>query len=351
MTALATAPYPANDTAPELTEAEDINRLAFGFMASKALFAALHVGLFDRLAEGPADLPRLVAATGVGERRLLTLLTALAAVGLVTRDGGRYANSAAAQAYLVQGASAYFGDYLKFQIDRQMYPFLLHLNQVLDGRRNEVRFESYADWMDDPDEAALFSRSQHAGSLGPGAVLGKRVDLSGCRSLLDVGGGTGAMSIMLCKRYPEMTATVLDFPNVVSVGKPFVDEDGMTDRVLFHAGNALDYDWPGRHGAVLMSYLFGGVPEEEIGRLAAKAFEVLDPGGVLIIHDFMVEDDRSGPPLAALWALQHMVYTPRAVSLTPAYVAGVLEAAGFEGVSVDHLIPGMTRYAVGRKPG
>ena len=80
------------------------------------------------------------------------------------------------------------------------------------------------------------------------------------------------------------------------------------------------------------------------------AFEALKPGGTVVVHDFMVEDTRDGPPLAALWACQHLVFTPGAVSLTPGYVSEELAAAGFESCETATMIPGLTMGVFGKKP-
>jgi tRNA1(Val) A37 N6-methylase TrmN6 len=69
----------------------------------------------------------------------------------------------------------------------------------------------------DPEEADAFTRAQHAGSMGPAVMLARTFDLAGAKRLLDVGGGSGAFSIALCQRNPELRATVLDFPNVIDV--------------------------------------------------------------------------------------------------------------------------------------
>lgn len=337
-----------------IESAEDISVLAFGFMASKALFAALHVDVFGALAGGPMTAGDLAAKTKVPVRRVETLVTALTSVGLLVRAGDRIANAPASEMYLVRDNPNYFGDYLRFQIDRQMYPFMENLDKVLIGEMDNVEFGSYADWMSDRKQAELFSRSQHSGSLGPGAVLAKRLMNDGhlapdASKMLDVGGGSGAFSIMFCKRFKALQATILDFPNVIDVGKAFVEEEGMSDRIGFVAGDGTNANWPTEQDVVLMSYLFSGVPGEAIPKLCADAYRVLKPGGLVAVHDFMVGDDRSGPPLAALWQLQHMVYTPDGVGMTPGFVRDALGEAGFT-VEVDEdLIPGMTRVITGRK--
>ena len=78
--------------------------------------------------------------------------------------------------------------------------------------------------------------------------------------------------------------------------------------------------------------------------------KALKPGGQLLIHDFMVHADRSGPGLAALWQLQHTAFTPEARSVDSGTLATELTEAGFEDVSVDEMIPQMTMIAKATKP-
>jgi hypothetical protein len=107
-----------------LETSEELSRVAFGFMASKALFAALHIDIFSRLAEGVDSIDGLAAATKVPRNRILTLMTALTSIGAVKFADGAYSNSPAAEQFMVQGAKYDFGDYLRYQIDKQMYPFM-----------------------------------------------------------------------------------------------------------------------------------------------------------------------------------------------------------------------------------
>lgn len=336
---------------PLIDSAEDISKLAFGYMASKALFSALHLDLFSRLKDQPKTAETLAAETDTPVEALRTLLTALAVSGLVTFEDETYANVPAADVFLVPGERYYFGDYLRYQIDKQMFPVMQHLNEVLEGKYDRDFFSDYEDLMADEEEARLFSDSQHAGSIGPARTLNRQVDLSAAKSLLDLGGGSGAFAITLCQENPELSATVLDFPNVAPVAQKFIDEAGLADRVTFHGGNALEETWPDNQDGVLMSYLLSGVGGEHLPELVAGAFRALNPGGVLMIHDFIIEDERDGPYLTALWQLQHLVFTPGAKSLTPGEITPPMKAAGFTDIEVGPLIPGMTKLIVGRKPG
>jgi precorrin-6B methylase 2 len=333
-----------------LTTADEISDIAFGFMGSKALFAALDEGVFTHLAEGALSAGDLAQRTDLDRDRAETLLTALAGLGLVTVEEGRYANSPAAEAFLVTGAKYDFGDYLRLQVGRQMYGLLDQIGPALTGKLPRDATASYAQWFSDPAEARLYSESQHAGSLGPARQLAKTLDLSGARHILDVGGGTGAFAITLCRAAPELRATIVDFPNVAALGREYVAAAGLSDRISYVEGNALETGWPDGQDLILMSYLFSGVPGDAHAGLMDRARAHLVPGGRLLIHDFVVNADRAGPRLAALWQLQHTAFTPHARSLDAATLASELEAAGFAEVEVREMIPRMTKLATGRRP-
>jgi 2-polyprenyl-3-methyl-5-hydroxy-6-metoxy-1,4-benzoquinol methylase len=221
---------------------------------------------------------------GIAVPRLKTLLVTLTSLGLIVRDDAGFRNSPAAGRYLARGARAYFGDYYWLQIDRQMYPSLEHLDAGLAGLPAKLGFDSLGG-MSDRVEAEAFSLAQHVGSLGPALELAETVDLSGTRTLLDVAGGSGAFSITLCTRYPEMTATIIDFPNVVEVARRYIADAGLGDRIELRGGDALDTEWPGNHDVVLMSYVLSAVRERDVPRLFANCCRSLRAGGLLIVHD------------------------------------------------------------------
>ncbi|MDE4062320.1 methyltransferase [Phaeobacter gallaeciensis] len=334
-----------------IESAEDLSSIAFSFMASKALFTGLHVGIFSLLADGPKTAKELSEAADVPLNRIVTLTTALASVGLLSNtDDDKIKNSPAAQNFLSKTSKYDFGDYLRYQIDQQMYPFLLQLNAVMKGELSEDAIASYRHWMADEEQASVYSESQHAGSLGPGRTLARTVDLSHAKTLLDVVGGTGAMTISLCNEYENLEATIIDFPNVAEIGWGFVSEAGLIDRVRYIPGNAIEIQWPGNQDAILMSYLMSGVPGDDVEGLLTKGFEALAPGGKLMVHDFMVEENRRGPALAALWQLQHMAFTPDARSLSVGWLTEMGKTIGFEVETVDNLIPAMTKLVVFSKP-
>ncbi|MEO6362560.1 MAG: methyltransferase [Caldimonas sp.] len=325
----------------------DISKIGYGFIASKALFTALDLDLFTRLARARASVEGLAAEAEVAPDRLQLLLTLLRALGLIGVDvEGKHYNSPAASSYLASASPMYFGDYFRFQIDRQFYPILTKLAPAIRGAESTHFYSEYAN----PEEAQNFSKAQHVGSLGAAHLLARRLGTVPWRSLLDVAGGTGAFSIMLCKRNPLLSATILDFPNVCEISLEYLQAAGVADRVSLLSGDARLTDWPQQQDAVLVSYLLSAISELEVQPLIDRAFAALIPGGALMIHDFMVHDDRSGPLSASLWILTNAIMDPRNPQLTPSSMRGVMERSGFADVQHFELLPGITQVVMGHKP-
>lgn len=324
-----------------------LSDIAYGFLGSKALFAALGLDLFSRVAEGARTVEELSAGTAVAANRMRTLVRALAAVGLLVPDGDGWVNAPAAERHLVRGAAGDFGEYFRLQVGQQIYPALLRLDAGLAGAGSV--HHTYADLLSRPEEARTFTAAQHAGSAGAARVLADRVDLGDARTLLDVGGGSGAFTLALCAANPRLRATVLDFPAVLDVAREYRAASGLAARIALLPGDAVHTEWPAGQDVVLMSYLLSAVGEAEIDIVLARARRCLRPGGRLVVHDFALDDDGPGPAPAALWFLQYVAFRPDAVSFSAGELRQRLADHGFRTESCTSLIPEITALVVSRE--
>ena len=199
----------------------EISAITYGFMASKALFAALEFDVFTHIAQGADTTSALAEITGIAQNRLITLLAALKSVGLISEGGGRLINAPATSRYLVAGAPGDFRDYVRYVNGAFGYESFRHLDEALRGDRIFPDKGFYEGLIYEGGIGGeRFSSAQHTGSLGPARLMAKRVDLKDRRKLLDVGGGSGAYSIAFCGANPELSATILDFPETVDTAKP-----------------------------------------------------------------------------------------------------------------------------------
>jgi cyclopropane fatty-acyl-phospholipid synthase-like methyltransferase len=157
------------------------------------------------------------------------------------------------------------------------------------------------------------------------------VDLTGVRRLLDVGGGSGALSIALARAWEELECTVWDLEVVCEHAREYARAAGLADRVLARAGDMFGEPFPPGHDAVLLSQILHDWSPERGRELLGKAARALPPGGRVLVHEKLVDDDGTGPLANALVDLDMLVWTEGA-QYTEALLREMLDRAGFHDV-------------------
>ena len=154
------------------------------------------------------------------------------------------------------------------------------------------------------------------------------IDLTGRRRLLDLGGATGAYAIHFCRRNPDLEAVVFDLPTSKPFAERVIAEEGMADRVRFRRRlHCLD-ELPGGFDVAWLSQMLHGAGFEASVNIVRKAAQSLVPGGLLLIQEFILDDDRNGPEHSALFDLNMLIGTPDGQSYTRQELAGFLRDAG-----------------------
>jgi len=322
-----------------------VSSVAYGFMGSQALFAALEIGLFTELAAGPETLDALASRLGIEPRPLRALLEACVATELLMRDGDRYRNSAGAERYLVRHARGYVGDYYLRQIAVTLYPQIPAARAALRGAAVGA---TYARFLEDPARAEEFIRGQHAGSSGPAYLLARSLDAAPYTGLLDLGGGSGAFSIEMVRRH-RLSAIVVDHPSVVAVARKIVAEAGLADRIRCVEGDVVAGTWPSGADLILLSYVISSYGPSVLKDLMAKACAYLPPGGGLIVHDFALHGDRPGPRNAALWYFANLAISASTHPHAVDDVTRAMSEAGFVEVTARPHVPDITFAFTGRR--
>lgn len=333
------------------TEANDaissISAIAYGFMGSQALFAALELGLFTTLSDKPSGLDALASKLHAPVGPLGVLLSTCLALRLLTWDGERYSNSPAAQRFLVQTSRSYVGDYYLRQVSPIIYPRLPLVRSLL--RDDLTEQLDYTNTLDDPKTTEEFVRGQHAGSLGPAALLARSQDFSACSRLLDLGGGSGAFAIEAAKRYPGLSAVVFDLPQVVAVTEKIVQETGLTSRISCVGGDLRIDPWPKGSDLILLSYIVSCYEPQTLRTLLARTQSYLPSGGRLLIHDFALYADRSGPHNAALFLFGQLSASAQTQAYTIDELGAAMQEAGYVDVAMQPFLPDLTFLVSGRK--
>jgi hypothetical protein len=325
-----------------------VSAIAYGFMGSQALFAALELGLFTTLAEEPSGLDVLAARLKAPSGPLSVLLITCQALGLVTWDGASYANSPAAQRFLVRTARGYIGDYYLRQVSPLIYDRLPLVCSLLAGQPVEPL--DYGHALATPHATEEFIRGQHAGSLGPARLLSRAHDFSRSTRLLDLGGGSGAFAIEAVTAVPTLSAVVFDLPQVIRVTEQIVEEAGLASRITCVGGDLRTDPWPERADVILLSYIVSCYAPETLDTLLSRALDYLPAGGELLVHDFALYPDRSGPHNTALFLYGQLTASAQTHAYTVDELTTAMRRTGYVEVTAQPFLPNLTFLARGRKP-
>jgi 3-hydroxy-5-methyl-1-naphthoate 3-O-methyltransferase len=319
--------------------------LAVGYQRSKTLFALVELGLPTLLARRPLTLEEIAREIRLHPVAAARLLNACVALELIERVGGEFRNSALAEGFLVRGRPAYLGDqFLKY--DQTSYPLWADLVPKLrawqpgeDGVENTPAAEH--------DKATI--SAQHNLALLVGHALGKAYDFSRHRQLLDLGAGTGAMSISVCELHEELRATLFDLPSISEIAREFVRESLPSERIEVRAGNFKEDELPAGFDVVLLANLLSTGSEEANRELLLKLYELLPAGGSCILSGWILDDDRTSPLIPVLFCLEDIIWQAPDVERSASTYMGWLEEAGFVEIEREMYCP-PTSMIVGRKP-
>lgn len=319
--------------------------LASGYQRARTLFTLIELDVPARLADGPLDGADLARALSLHPLAADRFLRACVALGLLTCEGERYANAPVAARFLVRGAPDYLGDYLD-RLEGTDY----HRWADLTARLRAWR-PARADGREPPDDdqGVDAMEAQHTLARLVGQALGRAYDFSQHRVLLDLGGGTGATSVSLCQRFPDLRALVFDRGPIVDAAARHARDAGLERRVATLAGDFKRDRLPEGFDVALLANLLSVSNEATNRALLARIFQALPPGGAVILSGWILDEGRTSPTLPVLFCLQDILWDAPDVERTVARYTAWLVDAGFEDVRHARYCP-PTSMVVGRKP-
>ena len=322
-----------------------VMEIGLSFRQSGAMAAALDLGLFTEISGGKGEPVELAEKIGVPVESTERLMIACAAMRLLEKRRGKYVNAPDVEKYLVKTSPTYFGDWLKWTIKREYDSWKDIANRLRPPGRG------YYATKDDPQAAREFTVAGYNSAISMAHKLAKEFNFSDYALLLDLGGGSGAYSIAAAQRYPDIRAIVFDFPNICKVADEFIAQGGVSDRVETQPGDFYYDELP--RGADLISYItpLQSYGKEDVQFLINKAFAAVKPGGGIIILDYMLDDDKTGPMEPAFVHLTGGISqtNPGRVN-TGAEFREYLSKAGFADIETSEFVPGHIGKVTARKP-
>lgn len=298
----------------------------FGMTMSRVLMAGIRLGLFAALAGGPIDAAALADRCGLRPDGTRHLLDCLAALGHVRRQGARYQLSARGRRWLDPASSTYIGTFLEFNYAQ--WAWWSRLEEVISAGQS---FEIHDFAPDDPRWRLYITAMFELSRLAAPEVARKIRLPSGATRLLDVAGGHGWFSATLVRRHPGLTSTVLELPGSARIGREIIANAGLSDRVLHLEGDLTREIPPGPFDGILYFQTFRHFSLEQNLELLRRLHDVLVPGGVLAVMDYVAQPDDRQPDMEAFVGLNYYLTTGGALS-TAADMQACIRSAGFTDV-------------------
>lgn len=309
--------------------------LVQGFTAYWTVVAAVRLGVFDALAAGPAAVDALAPRLGADPDRLEVLVDALVGLELLTRDGDRYASTPACDALLVGDRPGSMRDLLLAS------PGPYENWPVLDVT---VRSGAPATPLDDDESGAFYARlvratfpTQHTVATRVAALLRERGVRP--RLVVDLGAGAAPWSIALLEAFDGARAVVNELPAVAPLAAERLEQHGLAERSSLLPGDYGRVELPTGAGVVVLGHVLRNEGADAAKALVARAVASLAAGGVLVVADYFLDDDRRGPRNALLLGVTMAASTRHGRTFTRAAVRGWLEDAGLRGVELVEPVP------------
>lgn len=303
--------------------ADRIWELARAFQPSRIVLSAVELGVFAAIGDGSATSVQVAERIDAEPRATGRLMNALVALGLLAKDGDLFSNTDETRELLVPGKPGYIGGALGHAVSLwQSWSTLTDAvragHAVLDRQgADRERF------------VVPFIAAMHTFASAQAQEIISQIDLGNVRRVLDVGGGSGAYSIAMCNAKADLEAVIFDQPDVVPLTQKYAAEAGLADRISTVTGDFNVDELPSGFDLAFLSQVLHSNSREECAELIKRAWRALNPGGRIVVQEFVIDENRASPPQAAMFSLNMLVGTPAGDTYTEREIRAWLEDAGF----------------------
>ena len=315
-----------------------LDQMIRGYMPSRCILTALELDIFTAVGDG-ANAEQIGARIHANARAVAMLLNALVALGLLSKSGDDYKNTAESARFLVQGSKDNHRNGLLHTAN------IWHRWSTLtDAVRTGTRIP--VDYDDTPEWTRNFIAGMQRNAKARAPLVVKALGTAGVRRILDLGGGSGAYSIAFAKACPYVQCEILDIPEVVPLTSEYVSQAGVSAQVSLRAGDMLQDDFSSGYDLIMLNAICHMFSEEQNQDIFRRAHQALARNGRLVVQDFILNPDKTGPQHAALFSLNMLVATEAGASYSELEYTNWMNAAGFTDVRrID--LPGPSDLIVG----
>jgi ubiquinone/menaquinone biosynthesis C-methylase UbiE len=307
---------------------ERIMQFAWGYAPTLVIEAAVRHGIFDLLHKSALTAEQVAAKTRSSLRGVRAILNVLVSLSLLKRKGARLGLTPESAAFLVSTKPSFYGTFFRHVSD-QMLPTWLQLSEVVRAGRPALKLNAQKQGA---EVFAEFVESLFPLSFPAASALGRYLGVPKATapiSVLDIGAGSGVWGIAIAKQSSHVRIHAVDWPQVLKVTRRVAQKHGLVNRLSTSAGDFFEADFGKNHQIATIGHILHSEGRDRSRRLLKKTFRALAPGGKVVIQEFVPKDDRTGPPIALIFAVNMLVNTQAGDTFTFAEMSQWLRQAGF----------------------
>ena len=297
-------------------------QLSGQYWATCTLHAAVKLDVFTAIGDRQLSSDDVAQKRNVSKEGITRLLNALTAMNLIEKSDDKFSNTRAGKTFLSKDSPKYIGYIITHH--HHLVDSWSKLDQAVEtGAPVRARVSHTSpEWR----ESFLMGMFNIGMSMAP--LLADKIELSERRHMLDLGGGPGTYAIHFCMKNPGLKATVYDLSTTRPFAEKTIEKFGLTDRIDFMDGNYVEEGIEGVYDVAWLSHILHGEGEKECQRIIEKTVLALEPGGMIIVHDFILNNTMDGPLFPALFSLNMLLGTPVGQSYSEKQITDMLAKAG-----------------------
>jgi 2-polyprenyl-3-methyl-5-hydroxy-6-metoxy-1,4-benzoquinol methylase len=322
-----------------------------GYQRAFALKAAVDIDLFTEIAKGSSTTVEIAKNCKASERGVRILSDSLVVMGFLTKEGSRYSLTADTAFFLDSRSPAYLGLAFKFLMHPTQLAHFEHLSAAVRNGGSSDEDTTLAP--DDPiwiEFAKGMAPMMMPAAQAIAGILAAELSSRLSAKILDIAASHGLFGITVAQRLPKAHIYALDWANVLEVARENAGKQGLTDRYHLMPGSAFDVDYGTGFDAILITNLLHHFEPAANEKMLKKAHNALNPGGQVVLLEFVPNDDRVSPPVPALFSLTMLGNTPKGDAYTLAEYGTMFRNAGLESPRLIPLEPTPEALVVARKP-
>ncbi len=311
------------------------------FWPSKVLQSATELELFTKLDDKALTGGELCELLELHPRANPDFFDALVSIKFLERDGdgpnARYRNTPETAAFLNKNNPAYMGGMLEMANER-LYPFWADLTEALKTGKPQCEIKHtgkpmFEELYSDSKRLEQFMEAMTGVSAGNFMMLAKKFDFSSYKTLCDIGGAAGVLSMMVAQEHPDLALISADLPSVTAIAKKKIAAAGLSDRIDAVDLDFFKDDFP-KADVITMGMILHDWNLDNKMMLIRKAFDALPEGGVFIVVEQLIDDARRENVFGLMMSLNMLIEFGDAFDYTGADFDGWCKEVGFSHTEV-----------------